>query len=67
MEKFTPYEKLSKKTRRELDLKRRRGWGALNPLSRKTANAKLYNRKKTRRREDEGLFIFELTRKSKAA
>ena len=35
MEKFIPYEKLSKKKQRELDLKRRGSWGGLNPVTRK--------------------------------
>ena len=46
MEKFVPYEKLSKKKRRELDLMRRGSWGGLNPVTRKPANPKAYNRKK---------------------
>lgn len=50
MEKFTPYEKLSKKKRRELDALRRGSWGALNPVTRKTANGKAYNRKKAQSR-----------------
>ena len=46
MEKFVPYEKLSKKKRRELDLMKRGSWGGLNPVTRKPANPKAYNRKK---------------------
>ena len=34
MKKFVPYEKLSKKQKRVLDLKRRRDWGSLNPVTR---------------------------------
>lgn len=46
MEKFIPYEKLSKKQKRELDKKRRNTWGNLNPVTRNTANPKAYNRQK---------------------
>lgn len=48
MEKFTPYEKLSKKEKRKLDQSRRQTWGELNPVTRKTASSKAYNRNKTR-------------------
>lgn len=46
MERFIPYEKLSKKKKRELDLKRRGSWGGLNPVTRKPANPKAYDRRK---------------------
>ena len=46
MEKFIPYEKLSKKEKRKLDNARRQTWGALNPTTRKSDNIKIYNRKK---------------------
>lgn len=49
MEKFTPYEKLSKKKQRELATKRRRNWCGLNPVTRKPENPKAYNRKKARK------------------
>ena len=48
MEKFVPYQKLSKKKKRELDLKRRQTW-AVSPVTRKAQNKKVYNRKKTRK------------------
>ena len=48
MEKFIPYEKLSKKKKRELDLKRRQTW-AMSPVTRKARNKKAYSRKKTRK------------------
>ncbi len=53
MEKFTPYEKLSKKKRRELSIARRGSWGSLNPVTRKPENPKAYNRKKARKWSDE--------------
>ena len=49
MEKFIPYEKLSKKKQRELDRKRRNTWGALSPVTRNTANPKAYSRQKARK------------------
>ena len=49
MEKFIPYEKLSKKAKRALDAKRRGSWGALSPVTRRTENPKAYDRQKARR------------------
>ena len=46
MEKFIPYEKLSKKKQRELALKRRGSWSGLNPVTRKPPNPKAYDRRK---------------------
>ena len=48
MEKFIPYEKLSKKEKRKIDQTRRQTWGELNPVTRKPENSKAYNRNKTR-------------------
>ena len=47
MEKFIPYEKLSKKEKRKMDLAKRQTWGKLNPVTRKPENSKAYNRKRT--------------------
>ena len=47
MEKFIPYEKLSKKGKRKLALAKRQTWGELNPVTRKPVNSKAYNRRKT--------------------
>ena len=47
MEKFIPYEKLSKKEKRKLDQAKRQTWGNLNPVTRKPENSKAYNRKRT--------------------
>lgn len=49
MEKFVSYEKLSKKKKRELNQKRRSSWGGVNPVTRKPANPKVYNRAKARK------------------
>lgn len=46
MEKFIPYEKLSKKEKRKLDSARRTTWGEFSPVTRKPQNSKAYNRKK---------------------
>ncbi|MBQ9250561.1 MAG: hypothetical protein IJ179_09385 [Oscillospiraceae bacterium] len=47
MEKFIPYDKLSKKKKRELDTQRRGSW-AMSPVTRKPANPKAYDRRKAR-------------------
>jgi hypothetical protein len=60
MAKFVPYEKMSKSQKREMDRKNRLDWGGLNPVTRKTPNSKLYDRKKVRRDDyyhDSGLFL----------
>ena len=48
MEKFVPYEKLSKKEKRKVDAARRNTWGELNPVTRKPENSKAYCRNKAR-------------------
>ena len=48
MEKFIPYEKLSKKEKRKMDLAKRQTWGELNPVTRKPTTSKAYNRNKAR-------------------
>ena len=53
MNGFIPYEKLSKKKKREHDAIKRATWGGLSPTTRKSPSAKAYDRKKTRRRMDE--------------
>ena len=52
MEKFIPYEKLSKKKRRELDAARRTTWD-ISPITRRPANPKAYNRKAVQRWDDD--------------
>ena len=52
MEKFIAYEKLSKKEKRKLDGKKRKTWGGLSPITRKTKNRKGYDRKNRCRRKD---------------
>lgn len=48
MEKFTPYEKLSKKEKRKLNAAKRTTWD-ISPVTRRPENPKAYNRKKTHR------------------
>jgi len=46
MEKFVPYEKLSKKEQQKLNKAKRRTWGNINPVTRKPENSKVYDRKR---------------------
>lgn len=47
MEKFVPYEKLSKKEKKKKQYSARRNtWGELNPVTRKPENSRAYNRRK---------------------
>ena len=52
MEKFIPYEKLSKKQKRVRDAARRGSWGGLSPVTRCPENPKAYQRKKARIEEE---------------
>lgn len=60
MQKHIPYEKLQKRKQRQAAAKRRGSWGALNPVTRKSADKKSYNRKRDRacRQDMDGLFYF---------
>ena len=49
MEKFIPYEKLSKKEQRRRNREKRSTWGALSPVTRRRENPKAYNRRKAQR------------------
>lgn len=44
MAKFIPYEKLSKKEKRRIDLKQRATWGKVNPAARIEESPKAYRR-----------------------
>ena len=48
MNTFIPYEKLSKKKKRELDRQRRETW-PISPVTRRPENPKAYKREKTRK------------------
>lgn len=45
MEKFVPYEKMSKKARKKLDAAKRRDWNGLNPVTRVVEQKQKYSRK----------------------
>ncbi|MDR1320462.1 MAG: hypothetical protein LBK56_03410 [Gracilibacteraceae bacterium] len=51
MEKFIPYEKLSKKQQRERDREQRLTWGALRPVTRKPPDPQAYRRQRTKTRQ----------------
>ena len=60
MKKFVEYEKLSKKQKREIDKKKRMGWGDVIPVTKAVESAKIYNRKKCRRWDSDscaGIFV----------
>lgn len=57
MEKFIPYEKLSKKKQRELNAMKRGTWGDFNPVTRKPQNPKAYNRRTAQRWKDDSSFV----------
>ncbi len=44
MKKFIPYAKLSKKEKRRLDNEKRRTWGNISPVTRKSAKPGAYIR-----------------------
>ena len=46
MEKFIPYEKLSKKEKRKIDQTGLQTWNGLNPVARSPENSKAYNRRR---------------------
>lgn len=52
MAKFIPFVKLSKKTQQEINKSRRKNWGNIDPVTKRSANSKAYNRKKARAWKD---------------
>ncbi len=59
MEKFVPYEKLSKKKKRERNAGRRTLW-AISPVTRRSENPKAYNRKKAQKGMDDSDSVLSL-------
>ena len=57
MERFIPYEKLSKKERQKLNAARRGSWNGLDPVTRRPENAKAYNRRKARKWSDDSMTV----------
>lgn len=43
--KFIPFAKLSKKTQQEINKSHRKSWGNIDPVTKRPANSKAYNRK----------------------
>lgn len=52
MAKFIPFVKLSKKTQQEINKSRRKNWVNIDPVTKRPANSKAYNRKKARAWKD---------------
>jgi hypothetical protein len=52
MEKFIPFAKLSKKEQQAINKSRRKNWGSIDPVTKRPANSKAYNRKKARAWKD---------------
>ncbi len=50
MTKFVSYEKLSKKKKKQLDVRNRKTWQGASPVTRKAESKKKYNRKKIKAR-----------------
>lgn len=46
MDRYIPYEKLSKKAKKAADAARRGTWNGISPVTRKPENSRAYNRKK---------------------
>ena len=70
MNRYVPFEKLSKKKKRELSARQRGGWGELNPVTRKPPNPKAYNRKKAGRETEDSRdlpLFFQFTRIARTA
>lgn len=52
MAKFIPFVKLSRKTQQEINKSHRKSWGNIDPVTKRPANSKAYNRKKARAWKD---------------
>lgn len=52
MEKFVPFEKLSKKKKKEHNAQHRNDWGDIKPTSKVVESAKLYKRRPKHRKEN---------------
>ncbi len=57
MKNFIPYEKLSKRERKNLNAVHRVSWGR-NPVTRRPPNPKAYNRKETRKCIEDAMTVF---------
>ena len=60
MEKFIPYEKLSKKEQKKRNAERRGTWGPMSPVTRKPPNSRAYKRQRPQDLDRScGLFLSE--------
>ncbi|MBR1528142.1 MAG: hypothetical protein IJ642_02420 [Oscillospiraceae bacterium] len=55
-QKFVSYQKLSKKARKEIDRKKRSGWGTLSPATQIEEPHKLYRRNPKHRKREEDFY-----------
>lgn len=53
MKNFIPYEKLSKKEKQKINLQKRKSWNEISPITRSEKNKKAYNRRKSRKINDD--------------
>lgn len=60
MENFIPYEKLSKKRKKELAAERRVRWDR-SPVTRRPANPRAYDRRKARKETQDEPFVLFLS------
>ncbi len=56
MDRFIPYEKLSKKRRKEQNAQRRERW-AISPVTRRPPNPRAYNRRKAQKWNDDSASV----------
>ena len=56
MDRFIPYEKLSKKRRKEQNTQRRERW-AISPVTRRPPNPRAYNRRKAQKWNDDSASV----------
>ena len=68
MEKFIPFEKLSKKEQRRRNAQRRGSWQGISPVTRRVESPKVYNRRKAQKwKADSGSVPFCFISDSTAA
>lgn len=63
MKQFIPLEKQSKKAQRAAHQQKRKSWNGVNPVTKKDVPKTVYNRKRTRQRNDEhfsGGFFYDV-------
>lgn len=58
-ENFVPYDKQSRKQRRETDKKKRGDWGNINPITRFHGQKNDYRRQRQKEREDDLIEDYE--------